>query len=107
MTNNDPLDYTIGEGGGIEYPEYPAAPLPTNDHPSYTPNVVVGNPHVRFVANWVIGAAAIILGVTAAVDGASPAFDLSWLVAPISAGVLTLAGLFNVAVSAPNVPRQR
>ncbi len=73
--------------------------------PSTTPNVVLSNPTVRLVANIVLGALGIILGTIIAVDGSTNAFDLSDYTVPISVGYAYLCGVFQIAVSAPNVPR--
>jgi hypothetical protein len=76
----------------------------TDHTPSTTPNVVVGNPHVRKVANVVLGTASIIVAGAIVLDGSSPAFEWSAWTGPASALVLFLAGVFQVAVTTPNVP---
>jgi hypothetical protein len=70
-----------------------------------TPNKIVSNPQVRFWANILIGTAAIVLGFITSIDGASDAFDWREFTYPATVGILYLAGIFNVAVTAPNVPR--
>lgn len=71
-----------------------------------TPNVVVQNPKVRKVAGWIIGAAAILVPTIMVIDASAPAFDLSAWTAPAIAATSFLAGVFQVAVSTPNVPRK-
>lgn len=74
---------------------------------STTPNVVVQNPAVRRVAGIVIGAAAIIVPAAVVLDGATDALDWSAWTVPAMAVTSFLAGLFQVGVSTPNVPRGR
>lgn len=69
-----------------------------------TPNVVVHNPVVRKVANVVLGIASLIVAGAVVLDGASPAFEWSEWTGPASALVLFLAGVFQIAVTTPNVP---
>ena len=73
--------------------------------PTVTPNVVVSNPRVRKVANVVLGTVSIIVAGAVVLDGSSPAFEWSAWTGPASALTLFLAGVFQVAVTAPNVPR--
>lgn len=69
-----------------------------------TPNIVVQNPAVRKVANWVIGVALIVFPAAAVLEANAPAVDFSaWLV-PATAVTSFLAGLFGLAVTTPNVP---
>lgn len=70
-----------------------------------TPNVVVQNPKVRKVAGIVLGTVGIVLGTVVVVDGATPAFDLTEITGPVTAGYLYLSSLFGLAVTVPNVPR--
>lgn len=72
---------------------------------SLTPNVVIQNPAVRRIAGWVIGTAAILVPTLIVIDGRADAFDLSAWTDPALAATSFLAGLFQVAVSSPNVPR--
>lgn len=72
---------------------------------SLTPNVVVQNPKVRRVAGWVIGLAAIIVPTLIVIDVNAPAFDLSAWTTPAMAATSFLAGVFQLAVSTPNVPK--
>lgn len=72
---------------------------------SNTPNVVVQNPHVRKVANIVLGVALIVFPAAAVLDSTAPGIDFSeWLI-PATAVTSFLAGVFNVAVTVPNVPK--
>lgn len=73
--------------------------------PSTTPNVVLQNPHVRKVAGIVIGAAAIIVPAAVVLDTATDAFDWSAWTYPATMLTSFLAGVFQVSVSTPNVPR--
>ena len=70
-----------------------------------TPNVVVQNPTVRRVAGWIIGTAAVRVPTLIVVDVNAPAFDLSAWTTPAMAATSFLAGVFQLAVSTPNVPR--
>lgn len=80
----------------------PITPTPT---PSETPNVVVHNPTVRRVMGYVIGAAAVFVPAAMVLDSATEAFDwTSWTV-PALAVTSFLAGIFQVSVSSPNVPK--
>lgn len=72
---------------------------------SETPNVVVQNPKVRKVAGWIIGSAAILVPALMVLDGAAPALDWTGWTVPAMAVTSFLAGVFQVAVSTPNVPR--
>lgn len=70
-----------------------------------TPNVVIENPVTRRVLNHIVGWGAIVGGLVMAVDGASPAFDVSAWTIPATAGVAFLAGVLAVGVTVPNIPR--
>lgn len=71
-----------------------------------TPNVVVQNPSVRLVANIVLGVALIFFPAAIVLDGATDALDFSAWTTPAMAVTSFLAGIFGVAVTAPNVPRK-
>lgn len=75
-------------------------------NPTATPNVVVQNPTVRKVAQWVIGLAALLLP-TLAIVQAETVLDFStWL--PAATGVTSfLAGAFGLAVVVPNIPSKK
>lgn len=71
---------------------------------SPTPNIVIPNPKVRAgirTALDSIGGAAVI---AEAVDLASPAFDLGWLIYPVLAGYAMARVVFGFAVDTPNTP---
>ena len=70
-----------------------------------TPNVVIESPATRRVLNRIIGWGAITLGLAQAVDGATPAFDLTAWTIPATAGIAFLAGVLAVGVTVPNIPR--
>ena len=72
--------------------------------PHYTPNVVVGNPYVRKVANIVLGAALIIFPAAGILDASSPELDFSQWLIPATAVTSFLAGVFGLAVTTPNIP---
>lgn len=72
---------------------------------SETPNVVIQNPRVRKVAQWVIGVAAIIVPAAMVLDAASPELDWTVWTVPGMAVTSFLAGVWGVAVAAPNVPK--
>ena len=73
--------------------------------PELTPNVVVQNPSVRRVATVALGTLGLVLGTVLVVDASTPAFDLSPITIPVSAGYSYLAGIFGLAVTTPNIPR--
>ena len=73
--------------------------------PSETPNVVIQNPKIRRVANWVISTAALILFSVAVFDASAPAVDLSEYTTPATSVVLFLAGAFGISVIRPNIPK--
>lgn len=73
--------------------------------PNETPNVVVGNPAVRRAANWILGVALIVFPAAAVLDATSPQLDFTvWLI-PATAVTSFLAGVFGLAVTTPNIPR--
>lgn len=72
---------------------------------SETPNVVIHNPRVRKVAQWVIGVAAIVLPAAMVLDSASPELDWTVWTVPGMAVTSFLAGLYGVTVVVPNVPK--
>lgn len=70
-----------------------------------TPNVVIERPATRRILNNVVGWSAIAIGFVQAVDGASPAFDLTAWSNPATAGIAFLAGVLAVGVTVPNIPK--
>jgi len=74
--------------------------------PTETPNVVIESPKIRKVLNVAVSTALVLVGTAAAVDGASPAFDISTITIPASVGLLYVAAAFNLVVTLPNVPRR-
>ena len=72
--------------------------------PDVTPNVVLANPTVRKVLNWIVGSAAIIVPLLAVIDARSDAFDLSAFTDPAAAATSFLAGLVGLVVTVPNIP---
>lgn len=74
------------------------------DAPTETPNVVVQNPAVRKAAGIILGALGLALGTVVVVDGATPAFDLTAVTTPVTAGYLYLSSVFGLVVTVPNVP---
>jgi hypothetical protein len=79
----------------------------SDTQPNVTPNVVIESTTARKVVNVCVSTIAVILGTVIVVDASSPAFDLSAWTNPVSAGVLYLASVFNLAVTLPNVPSRR
>ena len=77
----------------------------SNTTPTETPNVVISNPKVRKGINIALWSAGVILGTVIVVDGSTPAFELSQVTGPISAGLLYLGSAFGFAVTLPNIPR--
>lgn len=82
------------------------APVSNTTPPTETPNVVIENPKTRKKLNTALSAAAIVLGTAIAVDGASPAFDISAFTIPASVGLLYLSGAFGFTVTLPNYPKR-
>jgi hypothetical protein len=74
--------------------------------PTETPNVVIENPRIRKGLNVVISSVALLVGTAIVVDGVAPEFDISQFTVPISAGLLYVASVFNIAVTLPNVPKR-
>lgn len=72
--------------------------------PSQTPNVVVADPRVRKVANIILGIALVVFPAAAVLDGSSVDLDFSQWLIPATAVTSFLAGIFGLAVTAPNVP---
>lgn len=75
-----------------------------NGNPVITPNVVVADPHVRKVANIVLGVALVVFPAAAILDATSADLDFSTWLIPATAVTSFLAGVFGLAVTAPNVP---
>jgi hypothetical protein len=73
--------------------------------PSETPNVVLANPTVRRVLNWIVGLAAVIVPTALVIDSASPELDWSSFLAPATAATSFLAGLLGLVVTTPNIPK--
>ncbi len=73
--------------------------------PTVTPNVVIEDPVNRKRLNVIVSSLLILVGTAAAVDGATPAFDISAITVPASVGLLYVAAAFNLVVTLPNVPR--
>ena len=73
--------------------------------PSETPNVVVENPHVRKIAGNVLGVASLVLSIATLVDGAIPAIDYAFITGPAAIITTGLFGIFQLAVTSPNVPK--
>lgn len=76
----------------------------TDTTPVLTPNVIIGNPAVRKVANIVLGIVGLVVATAVVADAASPAFDVSAYTGPVFVVYAYLAGLFDLVVTAPNVP---
>ena len=71
---------------------------------SDTPNVVIENPSVRKVLATIVGYGSLLVGLAAAVDTASPAFDLLAWTVPAWAGLAFLNSALTVGVLIPNIP---
>lgn len=72
--------------------------------PNVTPNVVVSDPRVRKVAGNVLGVASLGLSIATLVDGAIPAIDYAYITGPAAVIIAGLFGIFQLAVTSPNVP---
>lgn len=75
--------------------------------PSVTPNVVVQDPRVRKVAGNVLGVSSLVLSIATLVDGAIPAADYSYVTGPAAVIIAGLFGIFQLAVTSPNVPSDK
>lgn len=85
-------------------PIFAPAPVAAPSAAAQTPNVVVSDPRVRKVANIIIGALLVVLPTAGILDGSSTAIDFSGWLLPAMAVTSFLAGVFNVAVTVPNIP---
>lgn len=85
-------------------PVFAPAPVAAPTAAAQTPNVVVSDPRVRKVANIIIGALLVVLPTAGILDGSSTAIDFSGWLLPAMAVTSFLAGVFNVAVTVPNIP---
>ena len=74
--------------------------------PTETPNVVISNPSVRRVIGWIVGLGAVALPVVMVVDAEVDVFDLRTWTRPLVAAVSTLAGIFGLTVTLPNIPKK-
>jgi hypothetical protein len=72
--------------------------------PSPTPNVVVSNPLVRKWAGNILGVATLVSAIAVLVDSAIPAVDWTAFTGPGAVIIAGLFGIFQLAVTSPNVP---
>lgn len=80
-------------------------PIPVSPEPvAITPNVVVSNPAVRRVVNIVLGVAATVTTIAVVIDTALPQIDIMEFTKPAGLIILGIAGVFNLAVTVPNIP---
>ena len=73
--------------------------------PTYTPNVVVSNPVVRKVVGNVLAVASLALSIAVLVDGAINELDYGFVTGPAAVIITGLFGIFQLAVTSPNVPK--
>lgn len=71
-----------------------------------TPNVVIENPVTRKLVRTILDSAGALVWVAAAIDVASPAFDISGITVPALAGYAAARIVFGFAVDNPNTPKQ-
>lgn len=81
--------------------------MSTTPTPSETPNVVVSDPRVRKVAGNVLAVASLIESIAVLVDGAIPQIDYGYITGPAAVIIAGLFGIFQLAVTSPNVPSGR
>lgn len=72
--------------------------------PTETPNVVVGNPHVRKYVGNTLAVASVLLAIATLVDGAIAELDYAFVTGPAAVIVAGLFGIFQLGVTSPNVP---
>ena len=72
---------------------------------STVPNVVIENPKARRIARTILDVGGLILGTVIVVDGASDAFNVLHITAPLSAAYLYLRNGFGLLVDNPNTPK--
>lgn len=77
----------------------------SNNYTGDTPNVVIENPRVRKAIRSVVDGAGAAIFVVGAVDVASSAFDLSWLLIPAGAAYIAVRTIFGFAVDNRNTPK--
>ena len=70
-----------------------------------TPNLVVQNPTVRRYANIALGVIGIVLAAIMVFDMASDAVNFTEWSTPAFAVYSFLAGVFQVGVTVPNIPK--
>jgi hypothetical protein len=81
--------------------------MSTTPVPSPTPNVVISNPKIRKGLQIGLGVAGVVVGTAIVVDGSTPAFDITSITGPVSAGLLYLGSALGFAVTIPNTPSTR
>lgn len=74
--------------------------------PTETPNVVVANPIVRKVVGNTLAVASLALAIATLVDGAIEGLSYSFVTGPAAVIITGLFGIFQLAVTSPNVPSQ-
>jgi hypothetical protein len=84
----------------------PVVPAPATPDPVITPNVVVSNPVTRRVVNNVLGYAGTAVSIAVIVDSAIPQIDISAFTVPAITIIAGIAGLFNLIVTVPNIPKK-
>lgn len=75
--------------------------------PTYTPNVIVQNPHVRKIAGNVLAVATLVLLIATLVDSAISVLDYGFITGPAAVIVGGLFSIFQLGVTSPNVPTLR
>jgi 6,7-dimethyl-8-ribityllumazine synthase len=72
---------------------------------SETPNVIIPDPKVRKGIQIALAVAGVIVGTAVVVDGSTPAFDITAITTPVTAGLLYLGSALGFAVTIPNIPK--
>jgi len=80
--------------------------VPREDSSHFTPNVIVENPKVRKVINYVLHVGGALTAAVAAADTSSDAFDATAWTIPVGAVILTLSSLLGLGVTIPNIPKR-
>lgn len=77
----------------------------THVAPTDTPNVVIENPRIRKALRSVLDTIGGLVFIAAAVDTASPAFDIAGITYPALAGYAVARVVFGFAVDNTNTPK--
>lgn len=72
--------------------------------PDHTPNVGIENPRIRKGIRSIVDGFGATIFVVGAVDAASAAFDLAWLLIPAGAAYIAIRSVFGFSIDNKNTP---